>query len=136
MALSGQSFACSLAAFKALRQFQCCRECVRLIKELDAPVEFIVFPTFAYGMLAQSCLFSDTYDIKRLLPGIHVHLSSSSQCQSLPCAEHKIFVGPFSRKFPKAQVWIAPRQELVQSGLLYPGSLGLAELGRGKCDQA
>ncbi|KAK4733700.1 hypothetical protein R3W88_007961 [Solanum pinnatisectum] len=24
--------------------------------------------------------------------------------------EHKIFVGPFSRKFPKAQVWVAPRQ--------------------------
>lgn len=24
--------------------------------------------------------------------------------------EHKIFVGPFSRKFPRAQVWVAPRQ--------------------------
>lgn len=24
--------------------------------------------------------------------------------------EHKIFVGPFSRKFPKAEVWVAPRQ--------------------------
>ncbi|PIA39569.1 hypothetical protein AQUCO_02600191v1 [Aquilegia coerulea] len=24
--------------------------------------------------------------------------------------EHKIFVGPFSRKFPKAKVWVAPRQ--------------------------
>lgn len=24
--------------------------------------------------------------------------------------EHKIFVGPFSRKYPKAQVWVAPRQ--------------------------
>ncbi|WCJ25639.1 hypothetical protein M5689_007509 [Euphorbia peplus] len=24
--------------------------------------------------------------------------------------EHKIFVGPFSRKFPQAQVWVAPRQ--------------------------
>ncbi|BBN01456.1 hypothetical protein MPTK1_2g07530 [Marchantia polymorpha subsp. ruderalis] len=24
--------------------------------------------------------------------------------------EHKIFVGPFSRAFPKAQVWVAPRQ--------------------------
>ncbi|XP_051141369.1 uncharacterized protein LOC127258537 isoform X2 [Andrographis paniculata] len=24
--------------------------------------------------------------------------------------EHKIFVGPFSRKFPEAQVWVAPRQ--------------------------
>ena len=23
--------------------------------------------------------------------------------------EHKIFVGPFSRRFPKAQVWVAPR---------------------------
>ncbi|KAE9612631.1 hypothetical protein Lal_00005858 [Lupinus albus] len=47
-------------------------ECIQLIKELDAPVEYIVLPTFAY--------------------------------------EHKIFVGPFSRKFPLAQVWVAPRQ--------------------------
>lgn len=42
------------------------------MKELGAPVEYIVLPTFAY--------------------------------------EHKIFVGPFSRKFPKAQIWVAPRQ--------------------------
>lgn len=42
------------------------------MKELGAPVEYIVLPTFAY--------------------------------------EHKIFVGPFSRKFPQAQVWVAPRQ--------------------------
>lgn len=47
-------------------------ECIRLLKELDAPVEYIVLPTGAY--------------------------------------EHKVFVGPFSRKFPKAQVWIAPYQ--------------------------
>lgn len=44
----------------------------QLVKELGAPVEYIVLPTFAY--------------------------------------EHKIFVGPFSRKFPRAQVWVAPRQ--------------------------
>lgn len=42
------------------------------MKELGAPVEFIVLPTFAY--------------------------------------EHKIFMGPFSRKFPHAQIWVAPRQ--------------------------
>lgn len=42
------------------------------MKELNAPVEYIVLPTFAY--------------------------------------EHKIFVGPFSRKFPKAQIWVAQRQ--------------------------
>lgn len=48
-----------------------CRECVRLVKELDLPVEHIVLPTFAY--------------------------------------EHKIFLGPFSRAFPQAKVWIAPR---------------------------
>lgn len=42
------------------------------MKELEAPVEYIVLPTFAY--------------------------------------EHKIFVGPFSRKFPRAQIWVAPRQ--------------------------
>ncbi|XP_027358057.1 uncharacterized protein LOC113867163 isoform X2 [Abrus precatorius] len=47
-------------------------ECIQLIKELGAPVEYIVLPTFAY--------------------------------------EHKVFVGPFSRKFPLAQVWVAPRQ--------------------------
>jgi hypothetical protein len=46
--------------------------CAQLIKELGAPVEHIVLPTFAY--------------------------------------EHKVFLGPFSRKFPKAQVWVAPRQ--------------------------
>ncbi|KAL9674406.1 hypothetical protein QQ045_030678 [Rhodiola kirilowii] len=48
------------------------KECIRLVKELGAPVEYIVLPTFAY--------------------------------------EHKIFVGPFSRKFPRAQIWVAPRQ--------------------------
>jgi Domain of unknown function (DUF4336) len=42
------------------------------LKELNAPVEYIILPTFAY--------------------------------------EHKIFVGPFSRKFPRAQIWVAPRQ--------------------------
>jgi hypothetical protein len=47
-------------------------ECLRLLKELDAPIEYIILPTFAY--------------------------------------EHKIFVGPFSRKFPKAKVYIAPKQ--------------------------
>lgn len=47
-------------------------ECIQLVKELGAPVEYIVLPTFAY--------------------------------------EHKIFVGPFSRKFPRARVWVAPRQ--------------------------
>lgn len=45
---------------------------LQLVKELDAPVEYIILPTFAY--------------------------------------EHKIFVGPFSREFPRAQVWVAPRQ--------------------------
>ncbi|KAK1297015.1 hypothetical protein QJS10_CPB15g01329 [Acorus calamus] len=48
------------------------KECIQLVKELGAPVEYIVLPTFAY--------------------------------------EHKIFVGPFSRKFPHAQIWVAPRQ--------------------------
>ncbi|CAA2933304.1 Homoserine O-acetyltransferase isoform 4 [Olea europaea subsp. europaea] len=48
------------------------KECIQLVKELRAPVECIILPTFAY--------------------------------------EHKIFVGPFSRKFPKTQVWVAPRQ--------------------------
>ncbi|KAI9154358.1 hypothetical protein LWI28_024984 [Acer negundo] len=48
------------------------KECIQLVKELGAPVEYIVLPTFAY--------------------------------------EHKIFVGPFSRKFPRAQMWVAPRQ--------------------------
>ncbi|KAL9259515.1 hypothetical protein AKJ16_DCAP06889 [Drosera capensis] len=48
------------------------KECIQLLKELGAPVEYIVLPTFAY--------------------------------------EHKIFIGPFSRKFPRAQIWVAPRQ--------------------------
>ena len=46
------------------------RECVALVEELGAPVEFIVLPTFAY--------------------------------------EHKVFVAPFSRKFPSARVFTAP----------------------------
>ncbi|CAA2978539.1 lysine-tRNA ligase, partial [Olea europaea subsp. europaea] len=41
------------------------KECIQLVKELGAPVEYINLPTFAY--------------------------------------KHKIFVGPFSRKFSKAQ---------------------------------
>ncbi|CAN6477340.1 unnamed protein product [Victoria cruziana] len=48
------------------------KECIELVKDLGASVEYIVLPTFAY--------------------------------------EHKIFVGPFSRKFPNAKVWVAPRQ--------------------------
>lgn len=48
------------------------KECIRLLNELEAPVEYIVLPTFAY--------------------------------------EHKIFVGPFSRRFPKAKVYVAPKQ--------------------------
>lgn len=44
----------------------------QLLNELEAPVEYIILPTFAY--------------------------------------EHKIFVGPFSRKYPRAEVWVAPRQ--------------------------
>ncbi|CAL1392223.1 unnamed protein product [Linum trigynum] len=48
------------------------KECIQLLKDLDAPVEYIILPTFAY--------------------------------------EHKIFVGPFSRKFPNANIWVAPRQ--------------------------
>jgi hypothetical protein len=42
------------------------QECMNLLKELGAPVEYIVLPTFAY--------------------------------------EHKVFVAPFSRRFPKAKV--------------------------------
>eukprot|EP00775_Hariotina_reticulata_P008698 gene8698-8879_t len=45
------------------------QECLNLLRELDAPVEYIVLPTFAY--------------------------------------EHKVFVGPFSRKFPQAK-WSFP----------------------------
>ncbi|WPT13558.1 hypothetical protein PSENEW3_00001396 [Picochlorum sp. SENEW3] len=48
------------------------KECLALLKELDAPVEYIILPTFAY--------------------------------------EHKIFVGPFARRFPKAKVYVAPKQ--------------------------
>jgi len=47
-------------------------ECLRLLRELGAPVEHVVLPTFAY--------------------------------------EHKVFVGPFARRFPRAQVWVAPAQ--------------------------
>jgi len=55
------------------------RECVRLVKELELPVEYLVLPTFAY--------------------------------------EHKIFLGPFSRAFPQARVWIAPRSAVHISSI-------------------
>lgn len=58
----------------------CCRECVRLVKELELPIEYIVLPTFAY--------------------------------------EHKIFLGPFSRAFPQAKVWIAPRSAVHISSIV------------------
>jgi len=48
------------------------KECIRLVRELECPVEYLVLPTFAY--------------------------------------EHKIFVGPFSRKFPGAKVYVCPNQ--------------------------
>ncbi|KAK3271149.1 hypothetical protein CYMTET_20485 [Cymbomonas tetramitiformis] len=47
-------------------------ECIKLVKDLDAPVEYIVLPTTLF--------------------------------------EHKLFVGPFSREFPKAKVYVAPGQ--------------------------
>eukprot|EP00878_Enallax_costatus_P007051 GHUV01007390.1.p1 GENE.GHUV01007390.1~~GHUV01007390.1.p1 ORF type:complete len:359 (+),score=32.26 GHUV01007390.1:261-1337(+) len=48
------------------------QECLNLLKDLDAPVEYIVLPTYAY--------------------------------------EHKVFVGPFSRRFPEAKVYTTPFQ--------------------------
>lgn len=41
------------------------RDCIAMLKEIGAPVEYIVLPTFAY--------------------------------------EHKVFVGPFARQFPKVR---------------------------------
>ncbi|KAL0048122.1 hypothetical protein WJX82_008210 [Trebouxia sp. C0006] len=46
------------------------RECVHLVKELDAPVKHIILTTHAY--------------------------------------EHKIFISPFQRRFPEAQVYVVP----------------------------
>eukprot|EP00240_Pyramimonas_obovata_P001702 CAMPEP_0118923952 /NCGR_PEP_ID=MMETSP1169-20130426/2286_1 /TAXON_ID=36882 /ORGANISM="Pyramimonas obovata, Strain CCMP722" /LENGTH=466 /DNA_ID=CAMNT_0006865017 /DNA_START=146 /DNA_END=1546 /DNA_ORIENTATION=+ len=48
------------------------KECVALIEDLGAPVEYIVLPTTLF--------------------------------------EHKVFVGPFQRKFPKAEVYVCPGQ--------------------------
>ena len=44
----------------------------KLLKEMEAPIEHIILPTFSY--------------------------------------EHKNFVGPFSRKFPRAKICVAPSQ--------------------------
>lgn len=46
------------------------RECMHLVKELDAPVKHIILTTHAY--------------------------------------EHKIFISPFQRRFPEAQVYVVP----------------------------
>ena len=48
-----------------------CRECMDLLKELDAPVKHIILTTHAY--------------------------------------EHKIFISPFQRRFPDAQVYVPPK---------------------------
>ena len=48
-----------------------CRECIDLLKELDAPVKHIILTTHAY--------------------------------------EHKIFISPFQRRFPEAQVYVVPK---------------------------
>lgn len=72
-----------------------------LPQELDAPVEYIVLPTFAY--------------------------------------EHKIFVGPFSRRFPKAKVWVAPRwvawpvDPPAPAALCLPSGLLPGTTGNGGC---
>ncbi len=47
------------------------RECVHLVKELEAPVKHIILTTHAY--------------------------------------EHKIFISPFQRRFPEAQVYVVPK---------------------------
>lgn len=47
-------------------------ECLALLSELDAPVEYIVLPTTLF--------------------------------------EHKLFMGPFSRRFPRAQSFVVPGQ--------------------------
>ena len=51
------------------------RECVHLVKELDAPVKHIILTTHAY--------------------------------------EHKIFISPFQRRFPEAQVYVVPKCALL-----------------------
>jgi hypothetical protein len=50
------------------------RECMHLVKELDAPVKHIILTTHAY--------------------------------------EHKIFISPFQRRFPEAQVYVVPKSVL------------------------
>ncbi|MEW5300581.1 MAG: hypothetical protein WDW36_003500 [Sanguina aurantia] len=71
------------------------QECVRLIRELNAPVEYIVLGTFAY--------------------------------------EHKIFVAPFSREFPNAQVYLNPYQWSFPLNLP-PQLLGIFPAGELKSD--
>ena len=51
------------------------RECMHLVKELDAPVKHIILTTHAY--------------------------------------EHKIFISPFQRRFPEAQVYVVPKCVLL-----------------------
>ncbi len=51
------------------------RECVHLVKDLDAPVKHIILTTHAY--------------------------------------EHKIFISPFQRRFPEAQVYVVPKCVLL-----------------------
>ena len=111
---------------------------MRLVEELGCPVEHIILPTFAYVLFtpiaATHALSSYCEPInQQVYVAVHDHslvekhlnsslhwlarharlaITSCSQANTVVgCRyEHKVFVGPFSRKFPSAQVHVAPRQ--------------------------
>ena len=106
-------------------------ECLFLLRELDAPVEHIILPTFAYehkvggwGLLYCSGAATAGLGLGRqhagggpaccCLCGLAPRGLTSCKClpaQGLPGNPSlQIFCGPFSRRFPKAKVYVAPSQ--------------------------
>ena len=118
-----------------------CRECVSLIEQLGYPVKHIVLTTFAYEHKAShqsftitpqkvswllSCLDSTTYPSK-----IALYTWRSESCLSQVLSQFvQVFVGPFSRKFPDAEVYTAPKY--VSKPLSKPHNPLEASCGSGK----
>ena len=76
-----------------------------------APIRMTVVRLERWGLLVYAPI-APTPECLRLL-GELVDRYGDVRCIFLPTSsglEHKVFVGPFARKFPRAKVWVAPQQ--------------------------
>lgn len=79
----------------------------QLENETGEAVKYIVLPTFgcegaAWLVIDMPAKCADVRPSPAFAPCCPTVLHPRAD-------EHKIFVGPFSRRFPKAEVWVAPR---------------------------